>query len=108
MSALAIWYAAPSGCDHMCKCRWTNITHPGCASDYNAWLTSDLGMQLKQPNQTVVMPGYTIFGDNSFVKSTYMSISIPGKSISPNKDAYSFYFSQLHITTEQAFGIHVL
>ncbi|KAL7477431.1 hypothetical protein ACHAW6_003234 [Cyclotella cf. meneghiniana] len=56
------------------------------AGYYTAWLT-------------VIAPGYTIFRDNAFVESNY------GKNISKNEDAYNFYFSQLHITIQQAFGI---
>ncbi|KAL7475888.1 hypothetical protein ACHAW6_001782, partial [Cyclotella cf. meneghiniana] len=51
-----------AGCDHMY---------------YTAWLRSDLGMQSEQPTQTVIALGYTIFGDNTFVESDYMSIPIP-------------------------------
>ena len=36
-----------------------------------------------------------------------MSIPNPGKNISKNKDAYNLYFSQLHNTIKQAFGILV-
>ena len=57
-------------------------------------------MQLEQLNQTVAALGYTIFRDNTFVESNYMSITIPGKIVSSNKDAYIFYFSQLHVTIE--------
>ncbi|KAL7488304.1 LOW QUALITY PROTEIN: hypothetical protein ACHAW6_013884 [Cyclotella cf. meneghiniana] len=61
-------------------------------------------MQLEQPTQTVITPGYTIFGDNAFVESNYMSIPIPEHK---NKDSYNFYFYQLCITMKQAFGILV-
>jgi hypothetical protein len=50
------------------------MTHPGCASDLTAWLTSDLGQALEKPDQDILVPGYSIFGENAFVESYYMSL----------------------------------
>jgi hypothetical protein len=94
-------------CDNKCRFRWADITHPGCASDLTAWLTSDLGQALEKPDQDILLPGHSIFGDNAFVESYYMSTPIPGTRISGYDDAYNFYFSQLRITIERAFGILV-
>jgi hypothetical protein len=96
-----------AGFDARCRFMWADITHPGCASDYTAWVTSGLGMKLAEPGQDIIVPGLTIFGDNAFVETQYMSTSIPGKKLSLYGDAYNFYFSQLRITVERAFGILV-
>jgi hypothetical protein len=95
------------GCDQLCHFRWADITHPGIASDYTAWMTSTLGTKLRQPNQQIIAPGNTIVSDNAFVETGYMAIPIPGTSITNAEDAYNFYLSQLRITIERAFGILV-
>jgi hypothetical protein len=61
-------------CDNQCRFRWADMTHPGCASDLTAWLTSDLGQALEKPDQDILVPGYSIFGENAFVESYYMSL----------------------------------
>jgi hypothetical protein len=97
-----------AGSDARCRFKWADITHPGCASDYTAWVTSGLGMKLTEPDQDIIAPGLTIFGDNAFVETQYMSTPIPGKKLSRYDNAYNFYFSQLlRITVERAFGILV-
>ena len=96
-----------AGSDARCRFKWADITHPGCASDFTAWVASELGMKLAQPGQDIIAPGLTIFGDNAFVETQYMSTPIPGKKLSRYDDAYNFYFSQLRITVERAFGILV-
>ena len=96
-----------AGADHRCCFRWADICHPGSASDYTAWLTSDVGSKLQDPDQTIVAPGLTIIGDNAFVESNHMSVPIPGKHVTQEEDAYNFYLSQLRITVERAFGILV-
>jgi hypothetical protein len=94
-------------CDHNCKFRWADITHPGIASDLTSWLTSPLGIALEESNQNIIAPGFCLFGDNAFVENQYMSVPIPGKVITSEEDAYNFYLSQLRITIERAFGILV-
>jgi hypothetical protein len=96
-----------AGCDHLCRFRWADITHPGIASDYTAWMTSTVGTKLRQPNQQIIAPGNTIVSDNAFVETGYMAIPIPGTNITSAEDAYNFYLSQLRITIERAFGILV-
>jgi hypothetical protein len=96
-----------AGSDARCRFKWADITHPGCASDFTAWVTSELGMKLAQPGQDIIAPGLTIFGNNAFVETQYMSTPIPGKKLSRYDDAYNFYFSQLRITVERVFGILV-
>ena len=57
-----------AGCDHMCKFCWDDITHPGCASDYTAWLRSDLGMQSEQPNP----PRLLLHWDTPFLETIHL------------------------------------
>jgi hypothetical protein len=86
-----------AGCDHLCRFRWADITHPGIASDYTAWMTSTLGTKLRQPNQQIIVPRDTIVSDNALVETgyIYIAISIPGTNITAAEDAYNFYLSQL-------------
>jgi len=96
-----------AGCDHKARFRWADCSHPGIASDYTAWMTSDIAQKLRDPNQQIMAPGHTIVGDNAFVETNYMAIPIPGKNVTSEEDAYNFYLSQLRITIERAFGIMV-
>lgn len=64
-------------------------------------------MELERPDQKIIAPGLCIFGDNAFVETDWMSVPIPGKGLTREEDAYNFYFSQLRITVERAFGILV-
>lgn len=96
-----------AGCDHKCRFRWADISHPGCTSDFTAWVTSKLGIALMDPEQKIVAKDHTMVGDNAFVESNTMAIPLPGKHLSQYQDAYNFYFSQLRITIERAFGILV-
>ena len=84
-----------AGCDHRCRFRWADVRHPGSSSDYTAWVTSKLGMDLQDPAQDIVLEDHTIIGDNAFVESTTMAIPIPGNNLSKYQDAYNFYLSQL-------------
>ena len=45
-------------------------------TDYTAWVTSKLGMDLQDPAQGIVLEDYTIIGDNAFVESTTIAIPI--------------------------------
>jgi hypothetical protein len=79
-----------AGSDHRCRFRWADVSHPGSASDLTAWLTSDVGRKLQDPNQTIVAPGLTIIGDKAFVESNHMAVLIPGKHVTAEEDAYNF------------------
>jgi hypothetical protein len=96
-----------AGCDHRCRFRWADCSHPGIASDYTAWMTSGIAQKLRDPEQQIMAPMHTIVGDNAFVETHYMAIPIPGHTLSQEEDAYNFYLSQLRITIERAFGILV-
>ena len=114
-------------CDDQCRIRWADITQPGKASDYLAFVTSELpaaledarnnagetgdspsdtvfGWRRKGYSQVSVKPGYTLVGDNAFVRSHWMAVPFPGQ-VTSDKDNYNFFLSQLRITIERAFGI---
>lgn len=96
-----------AGCDHDAKFRWIDIRHPASTSDYLAFTSSDVGVELEKDDSTLVLPEYTIIGDNAFVENMSMATPIPGMNISAIEDAYNFYLSQVRITIERAFGILV-
>ncbi len=96
-----------AGCDHMCRFWWADLRHPGLTSDYLAFATSDLGVQLEHDNNDIIKPGYTMVGDNAWVPRQWMATPIPGHCITGTDDAYNFYHSQVRITIERAFGILV-
>ncbi|KAL7483798.1 hypothetical protein ACHAW6_009449 [Cyclotella cf. meneghiniana] len=96
-----------AGCDHMCRFRWADLRHPGLTSDYLAFATSDLGVQLEHESNNIMKNEYTMVGDNAWVPRLWMAVPIPGHCISGTDDAYNFYHSQVRITIERAFGIFV-
>ena len=79
----------------------------GLTSDYLAFATSDLGVQLEHNNTDIIKPGYTMVGDNAWVPRQWMATPIPGHWITGVNDAYNFYHSQVRFTIERAFGIFV-
>ena len=80
---------------------------PGSTSDYMAWVTSDLCMSLENNAVSkMILRGYTLVGDNAYVKKPYMTVPLKGKQSGYN-DAFNFYQSQLRITIERAFGVFV-
>ena len=96
-----------AGCDHLCRFRWADIRHPGITSDYLAFSTSKLGLQLEKDGNNIMKPGHTMVGDNAWVETDWMATPIPGHCISETDDAYNFYHSQIRITVERVFGIFV-
>ena len=97
-------------CDHLLRFRWVDINWPGATADYMAWVTSDLYAKIESTKDngesSVIKKGYTIVGDNAYVKSTYMAIPFKGTRTHA-QDAYNFYQSQLRINIERAFGMLV-
>ena len=95
-------------CDHKLRIRWIDIRFPGNASDYMAWITSSLCKKLDDSYQLprMIKEGKTILGDNAYIKTEYMST--PYKyDVTPERDGYNFYQSQLRITIECTFGVLV-
>ena len=97
-------------CDHLLRFRWIDINWPGSAADYMAWVTSDTYTKIENTQNlgenSVILNGYTLLGDNAYVKASYMAIPFKGRK-SDTEDAYNFYQSQLRITIERAFGMLV-
>ena len=79
-----------AGCDHMCRFRWADLRHPGLTSDYLAFATSTLGIQLERENNNIVKPGYTMVGDNAWIPRVWMAVPIPGHCISGTDEEYNF------------------
>lgn len=92
-------------CDHRLCFTYFDLKWTGITSDYMAWVTSDLSIQLEN-ECNVLKPKYTLIGDNAYVKRRYMSVPFKGK-VQEYEDAYIFYFSQLRIIIERAFGVFV-
>lgn len=94
-------------CDHNLKFVWTDMQWPGATSDYMAWVTSGLRKSLEDNDITkLLLPGYTLIGDNAYIKKKYMAVPFKGHQVG-YKDAYNFYHSQLRINIERAFGAYV-
>lgn len=90
--------------DHKGRFIWSSIKYAGATSDYLAWETSDLRLRLAGTD--LLRSGYTLVGDNAYVKEKYMATPIKGAS--PGlEDSYNFYHSQVRIIVECAFGMFV-
>lgn len=86
-----------------------SIMFPASTSDCLAFEQSDLYKQLLDG---ILAEGLCLFGDNAYINSPFMSTPFPkvgtGQEVTNvRKDAYNFYFSQLRIRIECAFGIFV-
>lgn len=90
-------------CDHKLRFTWVEIKWPAATSDYLAWVTSSLCIMLEDSLQCIIKPGYTLVGDNAYVKKPYMATPLKGIR-GRYEDAYNFYLSQLRIKIECAFG----
>ena len=51
--------------------------------------------------------GYYILGDAAYPLSDHLLTPYPGQGLSPEKDSFNFYLSQLRVKVEQSFGILV-
>jgi len=64
-------------------------------------------MMLEEGTGTVVIkPGFTLVGDNAYVKKPYVATPLKGVRAG-YEDGYNFYLSQLRITIERVFGMLV-
>ena len=87
-------------CDDKLRFVWVDIRWPAATSDFMAWTTSSLCILLE--DNTVakkIIEGFTIIGDNAYVKKMYMAVPLKGVR-SGYEDACNFYLSQLRITIE--------
>ena len=78
------------------------MQHPASASDYLAFVTSSLYVQLTEGDG--IPQGYCLYGDNAYVNESYMAVPFQAMANGP-KDSYNFYHSQVRINIECSFGI---
>jgi len=72
-----------------------------------AWVTSSLCMALEDnANTKIILDGFTIIGDNAYVKKMFMATPLKGMR-KDYEDGFNFYHSQLRITIERCFGVLV-
>lgn len=91
-------------CDHLLRFYWVEIKWAASTSDYMAWVTSSLCKMLDENSVTKkILVGFTIIGDNAYVKKMYMATPLKGMRCG-FEDAYNFYLSQCRILIECAFG----
>jgi hypothetical protein len=88
----------PPICDHNLKFMWIKMKWPAATSDYMAWVTSSLAINLEN-NVVKLIEGGMLVGDCAYVKKSYMATPLKG-FLGGYKDAYNFYLSQLRITVE--------
>ena len=91
-------------CDHKRQFMFIDIAHPASTSDYLSFGSSTICKRLETVG--FLADGLTIYGDNAYVNTPYMTL--PFKGVSGGvKDAYNFYHSQIRINIECAFGMLV-
>jgi hypothetical protein len=96
-------------CDDELRFIFIDLSWPGATADYMAWVTSWLCLDIELCQDTElprIKKGFTLVGDNAYVKTQYMSVPIKGTK-TDNEDSYNFYQSQLRITIERSFGVLV-
>jgi len=54
-------------CDHNLKFTWIDITYPGSAADYIAWITTKLCRDLENNCSEMLLPSCTLIGDSAYV-----------------------------------------
>lgn len=87
------------------------IRHPGATADYLAFTTSSIFDKIQKGSKVhqghpFLKPGLSLYGDNAYVNSDFMSVPFRAVTSGP-KDAYNFFQSQLRINIECAFGMLV-
>ena len=82
-------------CDHKLRIFWAEIKWPAATSDYMAWFTSSLYRALEDNAATKkIVDGFTIIGDNAYVKKAFMATLTEGYPWWIRGCIY-FYLSQL-------------
>ncbi|KAL7546830.1 hypothetical protein ACHAWF_010152 [Thalassiosira exigua] len=96
-------------CDHELRFIWCDMTWPGAASDYTAFVTSELYRALEANKMTKkILRGFTFINNNAYTKNMYMTVPLNLKGLrTGSEDAYNFYLSRLRTTIEGAFGVLV-
>ncbi len=86
---------------------WAEMKWPAATSNYMVWVTTSLNILLENNiDSKIIVDGYTLVGDCTYVKSLFMAMPLKGRR-SGHKDAYNFYLLQLRITIKRAFGVLV-
>jgi len=96
-------------CDNKLRFYWIDLRWPGRCSDYMAWVTSALSLNINTSEKTsspLIKKGYSIFGDNAYLKTHHTTVPMKGH-VSEAEDAFNFFQSQLRISIECAFGLLV-
>lgn len=94
-------------CNHELRIRWIDVSWPGSTANYMVWVTSDLYNKVEKLLDTekpIISQGFTLVGDDAYVKSSYMTVPFNGNK-THEQDSYNFNQSQLRITIERTFGV---
>jgi hypothetical protein len=91
-------------CDARRRFLDVSLRNPGSASDYLAFITSDLKHDLG--TKGFLAENLCIYGDNAYVNNSYMAVPFLNTQ-SGVKDDYNFFHSQVRINIECSFGILV-
>jgi hypothetical protein len=70
-----------------------DLSWPGCTADYMVWVTSELYTNIEKSKNTITSvfrKGFTLVGDNAYVKSSSMYMPFKG-GITELEDSYNFY-----------------
>jgi len=90
-------------CDHRGRFLDISIVFPASCSDCLAFEGSSLFTSLENG---LLAEGLCLFGDNAYLNASYMATPYAAVS-GGERDNYNFYFSQLRIRIECAFGMFV-
>jgi len=89
-----------AGCDDETQVRWADIKHTSSTSDYLAWTSSDVGIELLNDDRDLILQDYVIAGDNTFVENMTMTTPVPGmqylKWNMPTTSTFLRFVSQLN------------
>ena len=89
-------------CDAKLRFIFVSVLCPGKTHDLTAYEHSRLSKLVES-----LPEGYFCGGDNAYVNSEHLIVPLPGRALSEEDDAFNFYFSQLRIRIECAFGLLV-
>ena len=93
-------------CNDKLRFIYIDLSWPGATTDYMAWVTSGLCMEIEQLLQTVLPQITMLVGDNVYIKTKHMAVPIKGAKTEV-EGSYNFYQSQLRITIEHALSVLV-
>jgi hypothetical protein len=91
-----------AACDSNAMFTNVSLNCPGSCNDLLAFKNSQMSVDFSQ-----LPKPYWVAGDNAYPDSDYLLTPFPSAFASSPEDNFNFYFSQLRITIERAFGILV-